>query len=104
MAEDWAKCKVKKTRETQVSCFVGRLDFYIYLGAIVMFFPKLIIAYITDIPENRQFLLKTSYPFEAYKSPIYEIIILLHFGQGMLMAISDVMPATLIVALVNDTK
>ncbi|KAK0167239.1 hypothetical protein PV327_004664 [Microctonus hyperodae] len=100
MSEDWSKCKVKNTRETQVACFVGRLDFYIYCGAIVMFFPKLVIAYFTDIPENRQFLLKTSYPFVAYKSPIYEIIILLHFGQGMLMAISDVMPATLIVALV----
>ncbi|KAK0072029.1 hypothetical protein PV326_000539, partial [Microctonus aethiopoides] len=100
MAEDWKKSNTKITRETQAACFIERLDVYAYCGVIVMFFPKLVIAYLTDIPENRQFVLKTSYPFVAYRSPIYEIIVIIHIIQGMLMAIVDVLPPALLVALV----
>lgn len=101
MADDWRQSKVKSTRESRLSCFVARLDLYIYCGAIIMFFPKLLIAYFTDNPENREFLLKTSYPFDDYKSPIYETIIILHFVQGVLMTTADLMPQAFIVALVN---
>ncbi|KAK0176263.1 hypothetical protein PV328_000416 [Microctonus aethiopoides] len=100
MADDWRESKVKSTRESRLSCFVARLDLYIYCGAIIMFFPKLLIAYFTDNPENREFLLKTSYPFDDYKSPIYETIIILHFVQGVLMTTADLMPQAFIVALV----
>ncbi|KAK0077153.1 hypothetical protein PV325_004364 [Microctonus aethiopoides] len=100
MFEDWEKSAVKVTRETRMSCLVQRLDFITYCSAVAMFYPSSMIVYFTDIPENRQFALKTSYPPIAYRSPFYELITCLHTAQGVIICMADMVPLAMIIASV----
>lgn len=101
MFEDWEKSAVKVTRETRISCLVERLHVITYCGAVAMYYPSSMIVYFTDIPENRQFALKTSYPPFAYRSPFYELITCLHTAQGVIICMADMVPLIMIIASVN---
>lgn len=93
MAEDWNDCKSEWNMEVMIqkailSYRIGRLMFIMFTCSIVgyamstLFGPK--DADLMSNPDEKRFLLRMAFPFEASVSPVYEIIITIQIiGQSI---------------------
>lgn len=83
------------------SRLICAIDISIYIMAMPTYCPEPLISYMNKPVESRIFFLRSSYPEICHKSPIYELINIVHCIQILVMAFADSLSKTLFVTLVN---
>ncbi|NP_001177506.1 odorant receptor 66 [Nasonia vitripennis] len=79
---------------------ICNIDVIVYASASILYYPDLLMSYFGKPVNERHMLFQSYYPFDYRRSPIYEVINIVYFFQGILMIIADSVSKTLFISMI----